>query len=218
MIEPERAALLLIDMQHGFLDDDSGLCVAGAAATVPACSRALERARQLGMVVFHVRRFYEADGSDVEPTRYAAWAAGGRPLSVASDAPDSLEVPDELSFQPGEHIVVKPRFSAFFGTQLHEELSELGVGSVVLAGTSTPNCIRATCYDALSLDYNVAVLTDATSSRTPEVQRANLEDLAGIGVQLLSVEDFCERGLADVRDVVAEAARAVEEERASGNP
>ena len=213
MIEPERAALLLIDMQHGFLDDDSGLCVAGAAATVPACSRALERARQLGMVVFHVRRFYEADGSDVEPTRYAAWAAGGRPLSVASDAPDSLEVPEELSLQKGDHIIVKPRYSAFFNTPLHDELSELGVDTVLLAGTSTPNCIRTTCYDALSLDYNVAVLSDATSSRTPEVQRANLEDMALAGAQLLSTDEFCERGLEGLRDVVGEAARAVEAAR-----
>ena len=37
MIDPRKAALIIIDMQHGFLDSSSALCVAGAAATVPAC-------------------------------------------------------------------------------------------------------------------------------------------------------------------------------------
>ena len=55
MIDPRKAALIIIDMQHGFLDSSSALCVAGAAATVPACTRALNRARELGLPVFHAR-------------------------------------------------------------------------------------------------------------------------------------------------------------------
>ncbi|MFR1167179.1 MAG: hypothetical protein ACLSDQ_05985 [Adlercreutzia equolifaciens] len=45
MIEPARATFLLIDMQNGFIDGASPLCIAGAAATVPTCARALEAAR-----------------------------------------------------------------------------------------------------------------------------------------------------------------------------
>ena len=82
MIDPCTAALLQIDMQHGFIDADSPLCVAGAAATVPACAAALRRARELGMPVFHVVRDYAPDGSDVEAVRYGAWAAGGKPVSA----------------------------------------------------------------------------------------------------------------------------------------
>ena len=213
MIEPSRAAFLLIDMQQGFIDEDSSLCVAGAAASIAACARALERARQLGMGVWHLRRSYSADGSDVEPVRYETWRRGGRPLSPASEDPASLEAPVELAPLSGERVLVKPRFSAFFDTPLHQELVGSGVGTVVLAGTTTPNCIRATCYDALSLNYNVVVLADATSSRTPEVQRANLEDMAAIGARVMGVEEFCERGLADVPDLAAQAARAVQEEQ-----
>ena len=63
MIEPKRAALIMIDMQNGFIDPSSSLCVAGAAATIPACARALAAARAAGMAVFHVRREYAPDGS-----------------------------------------------------------------------------------------------------------------------------------------------------------
>ena len=65
MIEPARAAFLLIDMQNGFIDGASPLCIAGAAATVPACAHALAAAREHGLAVFHVRRAYAADGSEI---------------------------------------------------------------------------------------------------------------------------------------------------------
>lgn len=213
MIEPSKAAILLIDMQNGFIDPTSALCVAGAAATVPACAHALDHARRLGMAVFHVRRSYRADGADVEPCRYAAWKRGGRPLSPASADAGSMNWPDLLTPADGDRVLVKPRFSAFFGTPLHDVLSREGVKTVVLAGTTTPNCIRSTCYDALSLNYNVVVLEDATSSRTPEVQRANIEDMAFIGAHVMSVAEFCERGLEEVPDTAGDAARDIAREQ-----
>lgn len=213
MIEPACAALLLIDMQNGFIDAASPLCIAGAAATVPTCARALEAARAHGVPVYHVRRAYAADGSDVEAVRWEAWAEGGRPLSPAD--PISLDCPPELAPAPGEAIVVKPSWSAFFGTALAAELRARGIGTVVLAGTTTPNCVRATAYDGLSLGLNVAVLRDATSSRSPEVQQANLTDMEAAGIQLLRTDDFVTNGLLHVRDTEAEVARAVALEQAA---
>lgn len=86
MIDPRKAALIIIDMQHGFLDSSSALCVAGAAATVPACTRALNRARELGMPVFHAIREYAADGSDVEAARHRGWVEGGKPCRAPAPA------------------------------------------------------------------------------------------------------------------------------------
>lgn len=207
MIEPARAAFLLIDMQNGFIDAASPLCIAGAAATVPTCARALEAARAHGVPVYHVRRTYAADGSDVEAVRWKAWAEGGRPLSPAD--PISLDCPPELAPAPGEPVVVKPSWSAFFGTDLDALLRARGIGTIVLAGTTTPNCVRSTAYDGLALGFNVAVLRDATSSRSPEAQEANLADMEAAGIQLIHTDDFAANGLLHVRDTEAEVARAV---------
>lgn len=207
MIEPARAAFLLIDMQNGFIDGASPLCIAGAAATVPACAHALAAAREHGLAVFHVRRAYAADGSDVEAVRWEAWAEGGRPLS--SDDPMSLACPSELAPAPGEPVVVKPSWSAFFGTDLDALLRARGIGTLVLAGTTTPNCVRSTAYDGLARGFNVAVLRDATSSRSPEAQEANLADMEAAGIQLIHTDDFAANGLLHVRDTEAEVARAV---------
>ena len=199
MIEASLAAVLMIDMQNGFVDASSPLCIAGAEASIPRCASVLAAARERGMHVFHIRRRYAADGSDVEAVRYAAWAAGGRPLSPCD--PKSLEPPAGLEPHPDEPIVFKPRFSAFFGTALDAVLRRLRIGTVVLIGTTTPNCIRSTCYDALSLGYNAVVIEDATSSRSPAVQAANIDDMAHIGARILSAAQFAERGLDDVEDV-----------------
>lgn len=207
MIEPARAAFLLIDMQNGFIDGASPLCIAGAAATVPACAHALAAAREHGLAVFHVRRAYAADGSDVEAVRWKAWAEGGRPLSPAD--PISLDCPPELAPAPGEPVVVKPSWSAFFGTDLDVLLRTRGIDTLVLAGTTTPNCVRSTAYDGLARGFNVAVLRDATSSRSPEAQEANLADMEAAGIQLIHTDDFAANGLLHVRDTEAEVARAV---------
>ena len=207
MIEPARATFLLIDMQNGFIDGASPLCIAGAAATVPTCARALEAARAHGVPVYHVRRTYAAVGSDVEAVRWKAWAEGGRPLSPAD--PISLDCPPELAPAPGEPVVVKPSWSAFFGTDLDALLRARGIGTIVLAGTTTPNCVRSTAYDGLALGFNVAVLRDATSSRSPEAQEANLADMEAAGIQLIHTDDFAANGLLHVRDTEAEVARAV---------
>lgn len=204
MIDPKQAALFIIDMQHGFIDDHSSLCVAGAASTLPACGKALDRARELGIPVFHVCREYAEDGSDVESTRFETWFAGGKPVSKACEHADSLDFPSEVAPKEIDRVVVKPRFSAFFGTGLDTTLRGEGIDTVILIGTTTPNCIRTSCYDALSLDYNVVIIEDCTSSRTPAVQKANIEDMAHIGAQIIDLKEFLARGLEDRRDIVSE--------------
>lgn len=178
----------MIDMQRGFLDKDSSLCIKMAADTVPACARLIDHCHSENIPVFFVTRRYRADGSDVEHTRYATWLRGGRALSEL--CPETAEYPVEFQVQPGDWHIIKPRFSAFFQTELDMILRRLKVDTVVLAGTTTPNCIRTTMYDAISLEYNAIVISDCTSSVTEEIQRANLLDMANIGGQVMSLEDF----------------------------
>ena len=176
-----RYALVVIDMQRGFLDASSPLFIPGAADTVPACARAIDCCHRAGVPVVFAVRHYRADGTDVEKPRAAAWASGGKPLSEDCAAHLSDAFPDAFTVLPQDYVLVKPRFSAFFHTSLDLILRRLGVQTVLLAGTTTPNCIRTTCYDAISLDYDAVVLSDCTSSVTDAVQAANLADMQRVG-------------------------------------
>lgn len=186
----KKYALIMIDMQRGFIDPASPLCIPSAAATIPACARAIGLCHGAGIPVIYATRHYRADGSDVEKCRHDVWLAGGRPLSADCGDCMSDAYPEEFEVAAEDRIIIKPRFSAFFHTSLDLVLRRLGVDTVVLAGTTTPNCIRTTCYDALSLDYDVVVLSDCTSSVTDAVQQANLDDMARIGAHVETVAQF----------------------------
>ena len=198
---PTRSALLLIDMENAFVDPRGGYCVKGAQATIPACTHALDLARAKGIPVFFAKRIYRSDGSDVELTRYAGWKASGHACEPGSKGFNSAQFPEPLRPQPGDYTIIKPRFSAFFQTELDLILRRLDVRTVLLAGTTTPNCIRTTCYDAISLEYNVVVLTDCCSSETEEVQVSNLADMQRVGAILMDTAHFAAYGPETVRDL-----------------
>lgn len=81
----------------------------------------------------------------------------------------------------------------------------MGISTVVLIGTTTPNCIRTTCYDGISLEYNVVVLSDCTSSQTEEIQRSNLRDMKNVGAQIMTEEFISGMQLADTVTETREA-------------
>ena len=183
----EKSALIVIDMQNGFLNPASPLFIAGAPATVPTCAEAIAHCRKNCIPVFFVTREYLPDGSNVEHTRYAAWLNGGKPLSPGCAENISTAMPEAFGEDESDFHLLKPRYSAFFDTGLDLILRRKGIRHVILAGTTTPNCIRTTCYDAICLDYDVTVLSDCTSSVTEEIQQSNLRDMANVGARICSV-------------------------------
>ena len=205
----KTTALVVIDMENAFIDPASPLCIRNALATVPTCGKVVEKARERKIPVFFVNRVYRKNGSDVEFTRYQSWLEGDRYLAPDSTGPLSIDVPSEFKPKKGDYCIIKPRFSAFFQTELDLILRRLGVRTVFLAGTTTPNCIRTTCYDGLSLDYNIVIIEDCCSSNTDEIQRVNMEDMARVGAVIDSADKF----LADdymVKDYAAEIQKKVQ--------
>ncbi len=186
-MEKKEIALLIIDMQRDFVQPGSPLYVAGAAATVPAIARLLaDCRRRRDAAIFHVVRSYEPDGCDVERCRRKVFLRA--PCMVRGTA--GAEIMPELAPLPGETVIVKPRFSAFFHTKLELCLRTLGVDHLLIAGTQYPNCIRGTVTDALSYDYRVTVVSDCCSAKTPEIAAANLTDMANLGACCLSLEEW----------------------------
>jgi nicotinamidase-related amidase len=180
-------AVLVIDMQQDFLSPASPLFVAGGPAIVPGLLRALEAARSANESIIHVIRRHRATGIDVDQSRRALFAETGGFLVAGT--PGAEELP-QLTLVPWDFTVVKTRWSAFFATDLDALLRRLGIHKLVLTGVQTPNCIRATANDALSLDYATIVLSDATASQTDEIQLSNLRDMAAIGVEVMTVSQY----------------------------
>ena len=185
-IDPHRSALLIIDMEKAFVNPGAALWIRGALETVPRISNVIDEARDSGISVIWIKRIYKADGSDMElPRRQDLFSRGlYGVLAPESEGLNSIEEPEGLERKPDEKVVIKPRFSAFFHTELDEYLRGKGIDTVLLAGTTTPNCIRCTCYDAISLDYRCIVLEPCCSSQTSEIQAANINDMERVGAEI----------------------------------
>lgn len=177
-------ALLVIDMQKAFAEPGQPLCVAGAEASVPAIVRTVSYVRKCGGRIIWIRREYAADGSDMESFRKEKMKKAGT-LGVMAKGSIGVQPVTGLEEHPGDHVIIKKRFSAFFQTDLKEYLDANGIHTLLLAGTQTPNCVRATAFDAVSYDYRTVVIADCTSSMTDEIQKHNLEDMANAGVEII---------------------------------
>ncbi|MEU9805963.1 isochorismatase family cysteine hydrolase [Mycobacterium sp. NPDC050853] len=191
--EWDRAALVVIDVQVEFV---SGvMTVPGTADRIPQLGRLVAAFRRAGRPIVHVVRLYVPGGTDTDLPRRAEILAG---REVAAPGSDGSQIPAELlpngerldpelllagGFQeigPAEHILFKPRWSAFYRTGLEEHLRSRAVSTVVVAGCNLPNCPRGTLFDASERDFRAVLVEDATSQATPE----RLQDLTLIGVSV----------------------------------
>ncbi|WJR35493.1 cysteine hydrolase [Mycobacteroides immunogenum] len=194
--EWDSSALVVIDVQTEFVS--GAMTVPGTADRIPALGRLVSAFRAAGRPIVHVVRLYVPGGTDTDLPRRAEILAG---REVAAPGTDGSQIPAELlpggeqldselllagGFQqvgPSEHILFKPRWSAFYRTELERHLRDHDVSTVVVAGCNLPNCPRATLFDASERDYRAVVVEDATSQVTPE----RLHDLTLIGVNVTDV-------------------------------
>lgn len=163
-----RDALLLIDLQSDYFDDDElARC---REDVVAACNRLAEAAHRHGVPVLEVRTEHEPDRSTWTLTMLED------DQGVVVRGTPGVERAEGL--EPGEAVcVVKTRDSAFFRTDLAERLAALDVRRVVLCGVSTESCVAATARDAFAHDLRVVLVSDATASVDPDEHDHTLETL-----------------------------------------
>lgn len=100
---------------------------------------------------------------------------GGKMTCHALRGTPGAEVIPEIAPQPGDTVLPKRRFSAFYKTDLDQTLRTWGVGEVAVAGITTPFCVLSTALDAVAHDFRAVILEDGTAAHKPEVHRACLE-------------------------------------------
>lgn len=96
---------------------------------------------------------------------------------AAARAAHDVGFPEELVPSDDEYVLSKPKASAFFGTPLVSYLLRNGIDSLVMVGTTTSGCVRATAVDASANNLKVVVVEDACFDRSPFAHAANLFDI-----------------------------------------
>lgn len=178
-----NTCLLIIDMQYDFLEESSPLFIKEGPAIISNLKELLALFREQNLPVVFVKRLHRRDASDVDKPRIQLFIRSGGFLLEGSHG---AEIVSELKPLPDEIIITKKRWSAFFQTELDLLLRRKGIDNLIIGGVQTPNCIRATTTDAISLDYDVIVLTDGTASNSEEIQEANLNDMKNMKARIMS--------------------------------
>jgi ureidoacrylate peracid hydrolase len=182
-LEPGRTALLVVDMQRGFLDPGAAMEVPEARAIVPAVAGLIALFRRKALPVAWSQFVYSPAApllvGDLHPEhRPAAPGAPtgfGHPSSSCLEGDPSVDVVPELAPAPGELTVRKHWYDAFAGTPLDGALRARGVRSLVVTGTMTDICVLATVVGAFNREYRVTVVEDGVATLWPEIQQATLD-------------------------------------------
>jgi isochorismate hydrolase len=98
-------------------------------------------------------------------------------ITIAGTA--GCELLPELEHSPADPMIVKKRYSAFFGTDLDARLSKIRPDILVIAGVNTHVCVRMTAIDAYQRDYHVIVAAECVASSDLEHHQVTLRYLDG---------------------------------------
>lgn len=105
----------------------------------------------------------------------------------------------EIAPEPRDVVITKASPSVFFGTPLMSHLTSLGVDSIILCGTTTSGCVRATAVDGFANNLRVAVAEEATFDRGEASHAIALFDLNAKYADVMSVDEICQaiKGMPD---------------------
>ena len=197
-LDPQRTALVIIDMQEYFLNPDSPfsrLCekivpgvldyFQGRGRTVvePTLRRLLSFFRADGLRVIYTTIASDlADGRDLLPilqqrNALAREQAGAASTPLRTD-PWARIVP-ALAPRPDELVVNKTTYGTFSSTGLDHTLRFLGIDTLVIGGVVTNVCVETTARDAADMGYQAILVDDACAAFSPEIHEATLLSFQG---------------------------------------
>ncbi len=176
---PERTALVVIDLQYAFMDDDIGHAVCPAARDiVPEVNRLATAVRETGGGVFWIKNTFDArcevEWSVMQDIATPAGRARRKAAMTAGTPGHALWA--ALDVLPEDEIVLKYRFSAFLpgASDLPDRLRARGFDTVLITGTVTNICCESSARDAMMSNFRVVMVSDGNAASTPEEHQASL--------------------------------------------
>lgn len=187
--DPAHTALIVVDVQNDFCSPDGSLAgvgndVSAAVEMVPRLQSLIENARAVGMPVVFIQTIHdETNDSPQWLGRVDAGPGTERPGITCRTGSWGGQF-YEVAPQPGDHVVIKYRYSAFIGTNLEILLRTLGVQSLLFTGVATEICVESSLRDGLFADYWVSLVEDCAASYS---QAAHDASVSVVGTQFGTV-------------------------------
>lgn len=166
------AALLVIDMQRYFLEENAGGFLPAASAIIPNIQKLIEHFRKNKRPILFTHHAHNKDGSDTGILK--KWWGDAEPVE---GSPESEIIPG-IKPAANDVIITKNRYSAFYNTRLEQTLKDLSIKEIVITGVMSNVCCESTTRDAFFRDYMVRFIADATATVSEEMHIATLLNLS----------------------------------------
>jgi ureidoacrylate peracid hydrolase len=188
-IAARRSALIVIDMQVGFLEPGEPAVVPGARDIIAAINAASRAMRAAGGLVVFTRHTIVDSRPGALPPRERALIPDAVAARFAPGAPPHALHP-AIDVAPDDLVVDKYRYSALAtqSSPLDAMLRQRGIDTIAIAGTVTNVCCESTARDGYSLDYRLLFLSDATAAASAEAQALTLATLGQYFACVLDVD------------------------------
>ncbi|HTV46731.1 MAG TPA: cysteine hydrolase [Stellaceae bacterium] len=178
-LDPLRTALVVIDLQHAFMNDAVGHAVCPAArGIVPAVNRLAAALRDAGGGVFWVQMTHDARCLDEWSVAFEIATPEMRAKRIAALSEGGLghQLWPGLDIRPQDEIVKKYRYSAFLpGTSdLPERLRARGFDTVLITGTVTNVCCESSARDANMTNFRTIMVSDGNAANSQAEHDASL--------------------------------------------
>ena len=178
-LDQRSTALVVVDMQSTFCEPGAPAEVAQSRGIVPNINRLADGLRPLGVPIVWVLHANTHHGptSDWQLFFDNVVAADLRTRTMESLSPSRQQVWRDLRQAPDDIVVVKNRYSALVpgSSTLERVLRNLGVDTLLIAGTKTNVCCESTARDAMMLDFKVVMVSDCCAALSDDEHRATLE-------------------------------------------
>jgi ureidoacrylate peracid hydrolase len=178
-LDPTRTALLVVDMQNGFMMEGvaHSLC-REAVNIVPNINRIADALRRNGGTVVWIQNAATAETLESWSIRVEMDGAERTAMRTQSMTPGSkgYALWAGLDTRPDDLFTQKTRFSAFIqgSSDLEAQLRGRGIDTVIVTGTVTNICCESTARDAMMRNFRTIMITDANAAMTDEMHNASL--------------------------------------------
>ena len=178
-VDPEHAALIVIDVQNDFCADDGffgaeGYDLKQIKAAVPRLAGLIQQARAAGVKVVFIRSVYDPHHLN-EPMRERNLRRGLGKTRCTSGAWGTEFF--HVSPIEGEPVVTKHRYSAFQGTDLHIILRAWGIRTLIVTGVTTNVCVESTCREGYFLDHYIVLVGDCAATTNEDRKDLTSEEI-----------------------------------------
>ena len=169
-----KAALIVIDIQHDFIDETAPIRCVGGKDMLPKVKTLIEACRKAKIPVIYTQEVHRPSGVDI-----GRELDGNKPNHCLIGS-HGVEIMAEIAPLPADIVVTKPRYSAFLGTDLQFILNGLQVlphDTLIICGVSTNACVHYTSAEAHQRDYRIKVIEDCCAGGSWERHEAALTQI-----------------------------------------